>query len=146
VVNSIASQIYVFITNENTENISHIKNFPFFTSMPPTPTIKFTISSLILLLVFTACNHQQNNSAEGGVMKSKREPIDTALLFGIWTADPEGPHTDFRWTKKSFFIVDYDGNGDMPFELIDRKLKIYFNDFSQEGNIQSVGKDSLIIT
>jgi hypothetical protein len=67
-------------------------------------------------------------------------------VIRIWTTDPEGPHADFRWTKKSFFIVDYDGNGDMPFELIDRKLKIYFNDFSQEGNIQSVGKDSLIIT
>jgi hypothetical protein len=114
--------------------------------MPPTPTIKFTISAFILLLVITACNHQQNNSVEGGVMKSGREPIDTALLFGIWTTDPEGPHTDFKWTKKSFFIVDYDGNGDMPFELIDRKLKVYFNDFIQEGTIQSVGKDSLIIT
>jgi hypothetical protein len=57
--------------------------------------------------------------------------LDTALLFSIWTTDPEGPHADFKWTKKSFFIVDYDGNGDMPFELIDRKLKVYFYDFIQ---------------
>jgi hypothetical protein len=114
--------------------------------MPPTPINKLPISALILLLVFTACNHQQNNSVEGGVMRSEREPIDTALLFGTWTTDPEGPHADFKWTKKSFFMVDYDENGDMPFELIDRKLKVYFNDFIQEGTIQSVGKDSLIIT
>jgi hypothetical protein len=142
-----------------------------------------------MLMVFTGCYHQQNNTVDGGEIMSERESeeggdkeiaitengrtftisefnsdnpdvenidrpststistsLDTALLFGIWTTDPEGPHADFRWTKRSIFIVDYDGNGDMPFDLIDKKLKVYFNDFIQEGTIQSVDKDSLIIT
>jgi len=35
-------------------------------------------------------------------------------LFGIWTVDPEGPHTDFEISEKSFYIVDYYGNGALP--------------------------------
>jgi hypothetical protein len=71
--------------------------------------------------------------------------LDTALLFNIWTSDPEGPHADFVFSGKSFFVVDYDGNGDMPYELTGRKLKVYYNDFIQEGDIVSVDKDSLKI-
>jgi hypothetical protein len=71
--------------------------------------------------------------------------LDTALLFGIWSSDPEGPHSDFWLTSKSFFVVDYDGDGDMPYELTDRKLRIYYNDFIKEGKIISVDKDTLKI-
>lgn len=71
--------------------------------------------------------------------------IDTTLLFGIWTSDPDGPHADFELSKKSFFIVDYDGNGDMPYILNDTKLKIFYNDFTQDGEIVEVSKDSLRI-
>ena len=71
--------------------------------------------------------------------------LDTSLLFGFWTTDPNGPHADFDLTRKSFFVVDYDGNGDMQYELTDDKLKIYYNDFIQEGKVLSVGKDTLKI-
>ena len=71
--------------------------------------------------------------------------LDTTLLFGIWTSDPDGPHADFELTSKSFYVVDYDGDGDMPYELNDTKLKIYYNDFIQEGKIISVSKDTLKI-
>lgn len=71
--------------------------------------------------------------------------LDTTLLFGIWTSDPEGPHADFQFTSKSFYVVDYDGDGAMPYELIDRKIKIYYNDFIQEGKVISVDKDTLKI-
>lgn len=71
--------------------------------------------------------------------------LDTAILFGIWTNDPDGPHADFWLTNKSFFVVDYDGDGDMPYELTENKLKIYYNDFIQEGKIISVDKDTLKI-
>ncbi len=71
--------------------------------------------------------------------------LDTALLFGIWTNDPDGPHADFWLTSKSFLVVDYDGDSDMPYELTDNKLKIYYNDFFQEGKIISVDKDTLKI-
>ena len=71
--------------------------------------------------------------------------IDTALLFGIWTTDPEGPHADFDLTKKSFYVVDYDGDGDMPYILNDDKLSIFYKDFVQEGKLISVSKDTLKI-
>jgi hypothetical protein len=71
--------------------------------------------------------------------------IDTSLLFAIWTSDPNGPHADFVFSSKSFFVVDYDGDGDMPYTLLDKKLKVYYNDFIQEGEIISVSKDTLKI-
>lgn len=71
--------------------------------------------------------------------------LDTKKLFAIWTNDPNGPHADFEITKKFFSVVDYDGNGDMPYELIGNHLKIYYNDFIQEGEIISVDKDTLKI-
>lgn len=71
--------------------------------------------------------------------------LDTALLFGIWTIDPNGPHADFVLSKKSYYIVDYDGDGDMPYELKGNDLKIYLKDFTLEGKILSVDKDSLKI-
>lgn len=71
--------------------------------------------------------------------------LDTKLLFDMWTNDPNGPHADFELSDKYFVAVDYDGNGDMPYELIDNKLKIYYNDFIQEGKIISVDKDTLKI-
>jgi hypothetical protein len=71
--------------------------------------------------------------------------LDTSLLFGIWTSDPNGPHADFQLTRKSFYVVDYDGNGDMPYQLNDSTLKVYYNDFIQEGKIISVDRDTLKI-
>lgn len=71
--------------------------------------------------------------------------LDTNLLFGIWTSDPKGSHADFEISNKSFFVVDYDGDGDMPYELIDNNLLIYYNDFTYEGHIISVDKDTLKI-
>lgn len=71
--------------------------------------------------------------------------LDTALLFGTWTSDPKGEHADFELTESYFFVVDYDGNGDMPYELQDNNLRIYYNDFIQDGEIISVTKNSLQI-
>jgi len=71
--------------------------------------------------------------------------IDTSMLFSIWTSDPKGPHADFVFSSTSFFVVDYDGNGAMPYVLQDKKLKVYYNDFIQEGEIMSVSKDTLKI-
>lgn len=71
--------------------------------------------------------------------------IDTTLLFGIWTMDPDGPHADFHLTGKSFYVVDYDGDGDMHYELKGNQLKIYYPDFVQDGKIYSVDEDTLKI-
>ena len=71
--------------------------------------------------------------------------IDTSMLFKIWTLDPDGPHADFRITKKEFYVVDYDGDGSMPYILNGDSLTIYYNDFIQKGKVLKVTKDSLII-
>ena len=79
------------------------------------------------------------------ILSKINSKLDTALLFGIWTIDPNGPHADFVISKNSYYIVDYDGDGDMPYELNGNDLKIYFKDFTQDGKILSVDRDSLKI-
>lgn len=76
------------------------------------------------------------------IIKSK---FDLELLFGIWTYDPEGPHADFELTKKSFYVVDYDGNGDMPYIINEDTIKVYYNDYTSVGVIKNATKDTLKI-
>ena len=71
--------------------------------------------------------------------------IDTTLLFGIWTLDPNGPHADFWLTVEDFYVVDYDGDGSMPYLLIKDSIEIFYNDFKQKGKIEKVTSDSLTI-
>ncbi|MGL2987181.1 hypothetical protein ACSVH5_06255 [Flavobacterium sp. RSSA_27] len=71
--------------------------------------------------------------------------FDSKLLFGIWTYDPEGPHADFQLTKKSFYVVDYDGNGDMPYLINKDTIKVYYKDFISVGIIKNATKDTLKI-
>lgn len=71
--------------------------------------------------------------------------FDLNLLFGIWTYDPNGPHADFELTKKSFYVVDYDGNGDMPYIINHDTIKVYYKDYEIVGLIRSVTKDTLKI-
>lgn len=69
--------------------------------------------------------------------------IDTSQAFGIWTQDPKGPHADFWLTAKDFLIVDYDGDGHMPYILDGNKITIFYNDFVQKGKITSTKNDTL---
>jgi hypothetical protein len=98
---------------------------------------------------FTISDFNTDNSEIKNIYRPKpstiKTNIDTILLFGIWTSDPEGPHADFELTSKSFYVVDYEGDGDMPYELNDRNIKVYYNDFIQEGKVISVSKDTLKI-
>lgn len=86
-----------------------------------------------------------NQDAKHPVLSKINTALDTALLFGIWTIDPNGPHADFVLSKNSYYVVDYDGDGDMPYELKGNDIKIYFKDFIQVGKILSVDRDSLKI-
>lgn len=83
-----------------------------------------------------------NRPKQTKIIKSK---FDLKLLFGIWTYDPEGPHADFELTKKSFYVVDYDGDGHMPYVLNHDTIKVYYNDYVRIGIIKSVTKDTLKI-
>jgi hypothetical protein len=71
--------------------------------------------------------------------------IDTAQLFKIWTLDPSGPHADFWFKRSEFYVVDYDGDGAMPYILDGDILTVFYNDFIQKGKIISVGKNALKI-
>ena len=71
--------------------------------------------------------------------------IDTTKAFGIWTQDSYGPHADFWLTAKSFYVVDYDGDGAMPYILNKNKITIFYNDFVQTGIITSTETDTLKI-
>ena len=71
--------------------------------------------------------------------------IDTTQLFAIWTLDPNGPHADFLINKDHFYVVDYDGDGSMPYMLNGDSLTIYYNDFVQKGRIIKASNDSLLI-
>lgn len=71
--------------------------------------------------------------------------LDTSLLFGVWGHDPEAPHADFVWGRENIYYVDYDGDGHMPYELKGNKIRIWYNDFIWEGEIVSVGRDTLKI-
>ena len=71
--------------------------------------------------------------------------VDTTQAFGIWTQDPHGPHADFWLTAKSFLVVDYDGDGHMPYILDGNKITIFYNDFIQKGIINSTENDTLKI-
>jgi len=67
------------------------------------------------------------------------------LLFGIWTNDPDGPHADFDLNKHFFYVVDYDGNGEMPYLINRDTIKVFYNDFESKGIISKVTKDTLSI-
>ncbi len=71
--------------------------------------------------------------------------FDTTMLFRIWVQNPDDPHATFDFNSKFFFVVDYDGDGDMPYILEKDNLKVFYNDFVQEGKIEKVTNDSLII-
>ena len=47
--------------------------------------------------------------------------------------------------KNEFFVVDYDGDGAMPYILNKDSLTIFYNDFIQKGLIVSISKETLII-
>jgi hypothetical protein len=98
---------------------------------------------------FTISDFNTDNSEIKNIDRPSKSTIatklDTTLLFGIWTSDPNGPHADFELTSKSFYVVDYDGDGDMHYELMGNNMRIYYDDFIQEGQVISVGKDTLKI-
>jgi hypothetical protein len=71
--------------------------------------------------------------------------IDTTKAFGIWTQDPNGPHADFWLTEKSFYVVDYDGDAEIPYILDKNEITIFYKDFVQKGIITSTENDTLKI-
>ncbi len=75
----------------------------------------------------------------------KNPTIDTTQLFRMWTIDPDGPHADFWFTRTVFYVVDYYGDGAMPYIINQDSLTIFYNDFVKKGRIIFVNRDTLKI-
>jgi hypothetical protein len=71
--------------------------------------------------------------------------LDTSLLYGIWTTDPEAPHADFWLSEQSFYVVDYDGDGAVPYFLKKDKITVGYPDSDYSGKIEHVLENLLII-
>lgn len=75
---------------------------------------------------------------------NSRFPLSS--LYGIWTYDPEGPHADFELDEKWFFVVDYDGDGNMPYIIKQDSIIVYYNDFISKGLIKEATGEKLKIS
>jgi hypothetical protein len=58
---------------------------------------------------------------------------------------PKRTSRGFWLTAKSFFVVNYDGDGGMPYILDKNEITIFYNDFVQTGIITSTENDTLKI-
>jgi hypothetical protein len=112
------------------------------------------ISILFLILFCFSCKNGKKNESINSEIENIKRPkktiirnleIDTTKAFGIWTQDPNGPHADFWLTANSFYVVDYDGDGEMPYILDKNEITIFYNDFVQKGRITSIENDILKI-
>ncbi len=115
------------------------------------------VVNIILLLSFclTSCKKQKVRDEEtkdvskDSIVRKKSTISNAAFpikdLLGIWTVDPNGPHADFELTKEYFFLVDYDGDGEMPYKIEGNDLEIYYSNSQQSGLIKKAQNDSLII-
>lgn len=101
------------------------------------------------LKTFTISDYNRDNAELKNIERPNKSviksDIDTTKLFKIWVSESDSPNADFEINKNYFYIVDYDGNGEMPYELINHSLKVYYNDFVQEGKIISVDDEKLKI-
>jgi len=90
----------------------------------------------------TSINTQKEVALKNSITNPKFNPES---LYGIWTVDNNGPHADFELTEKSFYVVDYDGDGDMPYTLNHDTLTIMYTDYNSIGIIKKVVKDTMVI-
>ena len=71
--------------------------------------------------------------------------IDTTKIFGIWTQDPTAPFADFYITAKSFNILDFDSESDIPYMLDKNQISFFYKGNRHKGIITSTENDSLKI-
>lgn len=71
--------------------------------------------------------------------------IDTTKIFGIWTQDPTAPFADFHITAKSFNILNFDSENDIPYMLDKKQISFFYKGNRHTGIIISTKNDSLKI-
>jgi hypothetical protein len=86
---------------------------------------------------------KKQTNETGSTLVSPAFPLEN--LFGVWTLDLSGPHADFRLDEESYFIVDYDGDGSMRYDIIRDSIIVHFEGYSTKGRILKAQNDSLAI-
>ncbi len=73
--------------------------------------------------------------------------IEETDLYGIWTNDPNGPHADIRIGENEWYLVDYEGHGNMPysFDNATDSLTVYYPYETMQGLVIRAHNDTLII-
>jgi hypothetical protein len=73
--------------------------------------------------------------------------FSTENFFGIWVNDPgpDVPHATFLIDEEYFRVVDFDGDGDMPYEVAGDSLVVYYNDFILRGRISAASDGETLI-
>lgn len=125
---------------------------------------------LLALVALSYCKKEMGNGTENSVIKDtavkinnsnpagKREDtqdkpaksniattLDTKLLYNIWELNPDGPAADFKISAKSFYLADYDGDADRPYTLKGNVLTVYYENYTETGEITRLTKDTLKI-
>lgn len=75
----------------------------------------------------------------------KNLEIDTTKLFGTWTQDSTAPFADFRLSAKSFNVVDFESDSDIPYLLDKNEITVFYKDKSHKEIITSTENDTLKI-
>ena len=77
------------------------------------------------------------NIERPGESKILNSKFSKKKLFGVWVQDPgpETPHATFELDEKFFYVVDYDGDGNMPYLIKEDSITVYYNDFITKGKI-----------
>jgi hypothetical protein len=94
----------------------------------------------------------ESPSLSSGIYKrpAKSTVTDPAFpeekLFHAWVNDINDPHAAFDITKDGFFVVDYDGDGSMPFLLKKDSLIVYYEEAPERYLIKKLTNDSLVLS
>ncbi|MFY7672314.1 hypothetical protein ACOSP6_14610 [Tenacibaculum sp. MEBiC06402] len=77
--------------------------------------------------------------------KEFMKPIDLNLFYGVWAYNISDPHAQFMINKDEFYLADSDGDSSFKYVLEDNRLKVFYEEATQVGEVISVSKDSLKI-
>jgi hypothetical protein len=80
---------------------------------------------------------------ESSSIEHSKFPMDS--IMGIWAVDPNGPHADFEINKNYYFLVDYEGDANMIYIIINDTIVVYLKDIISRGIISKACSDSLQI-
>ncbi len=82
------------------------------------------------------------------VQKTKivKATVPLEKLFQAWVSDENDPHATFDLTREGLFLVDYDGDGNMPYLLKGDSLIVYYDYGTERSRIKKLTDDSLVLS